>query len=133
MIPSRRPDPAALSRSRPGRVAWMPCLPGAGRDHRRLQPRDDEERLPPGRHGQRGEPLERHGVVPGEVAQVRAGSDDDEIHPQLAGDVAGGVQPLRGHQPRPLSDLRAARHVEQRSQGARGAHRPTGGRYRPGL
>ena len=74
---------------------------GAGRagvDHRRLEPRDDEERLALPRDGERGEPLHGVRVVAGEVAQVRAGGEHEQVDAGVRGDLAGGVHPVDGHE-----------------------------------
>ena len=93
----------------------------AGLDHRRLQAGHDEERLTDPRHGQRGQPLHRVRVVAGEVAQVGAGRQHEQIHPGVRGELPRGVHPVdrherigrgsRGHHTRRLATRTRTPHV----------------------
>ena len=103
----RRP-PARTGSSVSSHVRDLDRGPQAGLGGAALEARHDEDRRRSGAEDEHRQPLERHRLVAGQVAQVRADADEQRVEPGAVDRRHGAGQPRRVARGRRRADARRA-------------------------
>ncbi len=87
-------QPVRIVRLGPGQHVQAERADRRGQRGGPLQQRHHQHRLAAGRYHQAGQPLQRDRVISGQVAQVRAGCDEQRVHPPLGRGLRGAGEPF---------------------------------------